>query len=217
MLNNSDADPSQWISPLSTVLYCDPHIDVSGGRARLSPQKSLRLAASGLPPIGNIPRDAITTLFTSALLEVLDTDDDTDDKWLGVLSEQMFLQDASLNFSKYPSGVPLYDLATLNDNFNSFTLSASKAFLDGLYANPKNQSDLTAQTRSVVGTGEVEMNALTGDKTLGIVSLCLSIASVFSYGLLVRWSLISGGKTFVLANLLPVISAEKKESFVLLE
>ncbi|KAF5354826.1 hypothetical protein D9756_005726 [Leucocoprinus leucothites] len=217
-LNDSDGDPSQWTSPLSTILYCDPQLQVSGGRAQLSPDKSLTLAASGLSRIGNIPDEAVTTLFASALLLTLDTADETDKPWVGAQSIDMFLPVTSDDdFSKYPSGVPLHNITTINSKFNDYTLSASKAFADGLYANPHNQSDLTPQTRLVAGIGEVQRQGLASDKRLGILSLCLSVACAILYGLLVRWLAVHGGEPFELASLLPVISAEKEESFMPLD
>ncbi|KAJ3558693.1 hypothetical protein NP233_g11459 [Leucocoprinus birnbaumii] len=170
LLNNTDAITSHWISPLSVILYCDPSIEASGGRARLSPTKALEVTASGLPAVGNIPHNATTTIFTSALLDVLDTGDETVGQWLGTQSVDMFLANPIMNFTAFPpSGAPLVDLVKLNENFNAFTLSASKAFLDGVTPDPQNQSLLLAHTRSVVGSGEIEQQALTGDKTLGIV------------------------------------------------
>ncbi|KAF5354940.1 hypothetical protein D9756_005729 [Leucocoprinus leucothites] len=217
-LNDSDGDPSQWTSPLSTVLYCDPQLQVSGGRAQLSPDKSLTLAASGLSRIGNIPDEAVTTLFASAVLLVLDTDDDTVNQWVGVQTIDMFLPVTSDDdFPKFPNGVPLHNITTINSKFNDYVLSASKAFVDGLYANPRNQSDLTPQTRLVAGIGEVQRQGLTSDKRLGILSLCLSIACAILYGLLVRWLAVHGGEPFELVSLLPIITTEKQESFMSLE
>ncbi|EKM76018.1 hypothetical protein AGABI1DRAFT_131736 [Agaricus bisporus var. burnettii JB137-S8] len=76
-LNSSDGVPSSWVSPLSTILVCDPRIDISGGRARLTPNKQLSVVASQLPRIGNIPYNAVTTIFSEALMEALDTEDST--------------------------------------------------------------------------------------------------------------------------------------------
>jgi hypothetical protein len=96
---------------------------------------------------------------------------------------------------------------------NRFILSASKAFMNGFYASPSNQSDVVAQIRSVVGWGEVERQAL-GEKTFGVVSLCLFIASVLSYGLLIRSLLVTKGEPFILRYLLPVLYAVKEDSFL---
>lgn len=165
-----------------------------------------------MPLVENIPNDAMTTIFTSGLLDVLDTNTDTGNKCLSTSSIEMFLQDTSLNLSIYPAGIPLHNLSALNENFNSFFLSASKAFLDGLRANSNNFSDISMHTMFVIGLGEVEMQALTGDETLGIVSLCLSVGTVILYGMLVRWLSVNRGEPFVLANILPAISSEKEES-----
>ncbi|KAF5354835.1 hypothetical protein D9756_005728 [Leucocoprinus leucothites] len=210
-LNNSRGDPSKCTSPLSTVLYCDPRIQVSGGCAQLSPDKSLRLAASGSSRIGNIPDEAVTTLFTSALLGILDTDDDAVNQWIGVQTLDMFPSTPSdQDFLKYPSGVPLHNITTINSKFNDYVLSASKAFVDGLYATSHNQSDLVPQTRLIVGTGEVHRHGLTSDKRLGILSLCLSIACAVLYELLVRWIAVRGGELFEFISLPPVIATERR-------
>lgn len=210
-LNTSGSIPSQWASPLSTVLFCDPHIEVSGGHVQLTPSKKLTVTTSGLPPIGNMPRDAITTIFTQALLEALDTNDETVEQWIGTLSTIMFLTDISMNLTTFPHGVPIHNLTTLAENFNSFTHSASKAFLDGLYVDPSDQSNITAQARSVPGLAEVEAQALVGDKTLGFVSLCLSVTSMISYGLLVNLMLGNPSEAFDLQNLLPVLHAYRNK------
>jgi hypothetical protein len=120
-----------------------------------------------------------------------------------------------VDFSSYPRGAPLNDLTTLNTKFNNFTLSASKAFVDGLFVSPTNQSNLTAQTRQVVGWGEVERQGLTGDKTLGIVSVCLSIGAVISFAVLTRLILVNQCAEFGLANLLPLLNPDKYESFII--
>ncbi len=143
------------------------------------------------------------------MLNVLDTDDSTSDTWVGDLSARLFLTDISQNFTAFPRGVSIYDLATLNDNLDVFTLSASKAFSDGFFVNPANQSNTTIRTRSVVGLGEVEKPALVGDKTLGLVSLCLSIAAAVGFGVLVRLLNANPGATFELQNIMQALHARE--------
>lgn len=206
-LNDSDGGTSHWVSPLSTILLCDPGIKVSGGRALLTPNQQLSVTASQLPSVGNIPHDAATTIFSLALPEALDSDDDAVSQWLGVLSARLFLVGGSFNFTAFPPrGVPVNDIATLNDKFNTFTSSGSKAFLDGLYVGPSDRSNITRQTRLMIGSGEVEKQALTGDTTLGIVSLCLAAASVVLFAILAHLVVLNGGKTFELGNVLPILS-----------
>lgn len=213
-INGSDGTPSRWISPLSSILVCDPRIEVSGGWAQLTPNKQLSVVASQLPLVGNMPHDAITTLFSEALPDALDTDDSTVPQWISVLSARVFLTDSSENFTAFPHGVPLFDLATLNNNMNIYTLSGSKAFLDGLYVDSSDQSNITAQTRSVIGSGEVEKQALVGDTTLGVVSLCLATGSVILFAVLTYLILVNVGRTFELENLLPILRTKMNESFM---
>lgn len=207
-INGTDGLPSQWNSPLSSILVCDPRIEVSGGRVRLTPNKQLSVVASQLRAVGNIPRDAITTVFSGALPSPLDTDTSALPQWIGVLSARAFLTDSSQNFTPYPHGVPLHDLATLGSNMNAYMLSGSKSFLDGFYVDPSNQSNFTTQTRSVIGLGEVEKQALVGDMTLSIVAVCLSTGSVLSFAILMRLIIMNGDKTFDLRNLLPIFSGK---------
>lgn len=208
-LNNSDGTPSQWLSPLSSVLVCDPRIEVSGGRARLTPNQQLSVVASQLTPVGNIPHNAITTIFSTALPQAVDSDDETLNPWIGVLGGRLVLANSSFtNFEAFPHGVPVHDIATLNYNLNSFTSSGSKAFLDGLYVDPSDQSNITIQTTSVIGLVEIEKQALVGDTTLGIVSLCLAAGSVILFAALAYLIVANGGKTFELRNLLPIFLAK---------
>lgn len=213
-LNTFEGVPSQWVSPLSAILLCNPGIEVSGGRALLTPNKKLSVVASQLPPVGNIPYDAVTTIFSSALSEAFDTDDSTISPWISVISARVFLTDSSENFTAFPRGVPLHDLATLNNNFNVYMSSGSKAFLDGLYVDSSDESKITAQTRLVMGLGEVEKQALVGEMTLGIVSLCLLTGTVVLFAILVHLIVMNGGKTFDLGNLLRVLNAKSSESIM---
>lgn len=203
---------SKWPAPLSSVLVCDPRVEISGGRAQLTPSKQLSVVASQLPPVGTMPYDAITTIFSLSLPSALDTDDITMPPWIGSVSAQVFLTDVSLNFTAYPHGVPLLNLATVNNNLNIYATSGSKAFLDGLYADPSNQLNISTQTRSVIAFGEVEKQALVGDMALGIASLCLSIGSVVLFAVLMYLILTNVGKTFELRNLLPVLDAQASKS-----
>ncbi len=206
-VNLSHSDSSQWISPLSTVLVCDPQLELSGGWGQLTPGKNLTVAASGLPLVGNISPDVTTTIFSQVMLDVLDADNPIEATWVGDISVRLFLTDISENFTAFPHGVPIYNLPTLNENFNIFTSSASKAFSDGFFVNPSNRSDITIRTRSVVGLGEVEKPALVGDKTLGLVSLCLSIAAAVGFGVLVRLLNANPGATFELQNIMKALQA----------
>lgn len=216
-LNGSDGTPSTWLPPLSTILVCDPRIEVSGGRAQLSPSKQLSVVASQLPIVGNMPLDSITTIFSEAIPPALDTDDNTINRWIGVLSARVFLTDSSENFTAYPHGVPVFDVTTLSSNLNAFTLSGSKAFLDGLYVSSSDLSNISALTTPVIGFGEIERQALVGDKTLGIVTLCLSIGSLVSFAVLAYLILKNVGKTFELKYLLPVLCTKPSNSFINVE
>lgn len=213
-LNDSDGVTSTWISPLSTILVCDPRLEVSGGRARLSPSKQLSVVASQLPAVGNMPYNSITTLFSEAITDALDTDDNTINRWISVLSARVFLTDSSENFAAYPHGVPVFDLPTLSNNLNIDTLSGSKAFLDGLFVGTSDLSNISSLARPVIGLGEVEKEALVGDKTLGIVALGLSIGTLLSFSILAYLILVNVGRTFELKYLLPILCIKPNDSFV---
>lgn len=206
-LNSSNSSSSQWISPLSTILLCDPRIEVSGGRAQLTQNKNLMVTASGLPPVDNIPHETITTLFTQAFLSPLDTGDVTGNRWLGRMSRQVFLASNSTSSSKFPHGIPIHDLDTIEGNLNGFMSSVSKAYLDGFYVNPSiNISDMMLRTTPVVALGEVHKQALVGDETLGILSLWLSSGVVVCFSVLIRLLLSNVGAAFELGHLLEAVN-----------
>lgn len=146
------ASPVNVLAPLAAVLICDPHLQFTSGKVVLDVQtnitipdvtvQSTNLARSP----GNIDSSAARTLFTYALFSAISAadpgfistgesfgEDPTDYINFNSVALKMLLQPPpSLhNWSSMGSLRPL-DLATINKQIDSYTLSALKVFTSGL-------------------------------------------------------------------------------------
>ncbi|KAJ3555648.1 hypothetical protein NP233_g12157 [Leucocoprinus birnbaumii] len=133
------------LSPLATLLICDPHLYLTTGTVRLKPTPGLQvndvtvLSWNDSNRVGNIDDLAAQNLFTNTLTSAINQPDSV--PWLRTLNflnlngvvSQMLLNVSDvrpLNWTGLGS-VPPFELGTINQNLNNFTLSAAKAFTGG--------------------------------------------------------------------------------------
>lgn len=172
-----------FIGPLASVLICDPHLNISGGRVRLSKDGTVNVIASGRPPIGNIASSAANLIFTTALQTALFAVEPLEiNNFVNNVAAVMFMANSSVDWNS-ARNIPPLDLATINKNVDTFMLSAAKAFLDGYR---KSGTAVTARFDlvTVPAIGQQERLALMTSKGLFItVVVVVGIAIGLLYAL----------------------------------
>jgi hypothetical protein len=129
-------DTNSVYAPLSSVLVCDPRPQISGGRVSVTNDGTLTVVSSGKTPIGNIPESAANLIFTNALqtatvqVETFATTNAVNN----VVAKMFMANSTAVNWESAQGVVPL-DLPSINQNMDTFMLSAAKAFIDGYRKN----------------------------------------------------------------------------------
>ncbi len=172
-----------FVGPLASVLVCDPHLQISGGRASLAADGTLRIISSGQPPTGNFPPSAAKLIFTNsfqvALVELVPLELNN---IINNVASVMFMANSSVDWNT-AANIPPSDLATINKNLDAFMLSAAKAFIDG-YRKTGSSAAVSFDLKTIPATGKEQRLALTTSKGLFItVIVVFVIALVLLYTL----------------------------------
>jgi hypothetical protein len=123
-------------APLSSVLICDPRPQITGGRIRLTNDGTLTVVTSGNTPIGNIPQSAANLIFTSAFQVALVQAEALEmGNAVNNIASAMFMANASTVDWNTAHNIRPLDLPSINDNIDTFMLTAAKAFIDGYRKN----------------------------------------------------------------------------------
>jgi len=169
-----------FVGPLASVLICDPHLDITGGRVQLSSDGTIAIIDSGRPVIGNIPPSAANLIFTNALQGALISIEPLEiSNGVNNVASIMFMANSSVDWNS-AQNIPTLDIATINKNMDIFMLSAAKAFLDG-YRKAGTSPTPTFDLTTISATGQEQRLALTTSKGLFITTI---VVSAISMGLL---------------------------------
>jgi hypothetical protein len=123
-------------APLSSVLVCDPNTNITGGRIRVTDDGTVTVITSGNAPIGNIPQSAANLIFSNALQIALSEAEALEiANAVNNIAAMMFMADSSTVDWNQARDIRPLDLPSINDNMDSFMLTAAKAFIDGYRKN----------------------------------------------------------------------------------
>ncbi|KAF9446412.1 hypothetical protein P691DRAFT_803980 [Macrolepiota fuliginosa MF-IS2] len=169
-----------FVGPLASVLVCEPHPDISGGRVQLSSDGTISIIDSGRPATGNILPSAVNLMFTNALQSALISIEPLEQlNGVNNVASIMFMANSSVDWNS-AQNIPTLDIATINKNMDTFLLSAAKAFLDG-YRKTGTSPTPTFDLTPVPAIGQEQRLALTSSKGLFITTI---VVSAISMGLL---------------------------------
>jgi len=155
-----------FYAPLSSVLICDPRTQITGGRISITNDGAVTIVSSGNTPIGNIPQSAANLIFTNAF-GVATTSLETFALANAVnnVVSTLFMANSSTVDWNTAQGIHPLDLPSINQNMDSFMLSAAKAYIDGYR---KNGTSLVVdfELDTVSGTSQEEKLALSTSTAL---------------------------------------------------
>ncbi|KAF7778445.1 hypothetical protein Agabi119p4_2790 [Agaricus bisporus var. burnettii] len=160
-------------APLSSVLICDARPEISGGRIRITNDGTLKVIASGQTPIGNIPRSAANLIFTNAFqVALLETEALATRNVVNNVASIMFMANSSTVDWNTARNIRPLDLPSINQNMDTFMLSAAKAYIDGY---TKNGTSLVVDfdLDNVSAMGQQQTYALSTSKGLFIATVAL--------------------------------------------
>lgn len=174
-------------APLTTVLVCDPQPSVSGGTVTLNTNGSLFVTNSGLPSLNNnIPPEMAYVVLSQGLLGAASAPETYDTSHIAVnyIAASLFMKDPSFNTTTYPTGVPVLDLASINNNLDVYTGSASKAYMDGYLPDDGWLPTAALSTITVNAQWQEQRLALVTSKTLWVVVIACMVVAGGLLGLL---------------------------------
>jgi hypothetical protein len=167
-------------SPLTTVLVCDPQPSVSGGTVTLNTDGSFLVTSSGLPSlINNIPLEMAHVVLSQGLLGAASAPETYGHSHIAVnyIAASLFMKDPSFNVTVYPTGVPVLDLVSINNNLDVYAGSASKAYMDGYLPDDAWLPTAALSTIPVNAQWQEQRLALVTNKALwGVVVACVVVA-----------------------------------------
>ncbi|KXN82018.1 hypothetical protein AN958_03316 [Leucoagaricus sp. SymC.cos] len=119
---------------LGSLLVCELHPNVTGGRIRLSNDGTVDIITSGKPPIGNIPYNSTLKIISDVLqgsVRYFETSGQFGPSGTinDVVSYLFFGPNATWTFTAPPIHVPL-DISSINTNLDKAMSSAVKAYVD---------------------------------------------------------------------------------------
>jgi len=173
--------------PLTTVLVCDPQPSVSGGTVILNTNGSLFVTSSGLPSLhNNIPLEMAYVVLSQGLLGAASAPETHGVSHIAVnyIAASLFMKDPSFNITTYPTGVPVLDLASINNNLDVYTSSASKAYMDGYLPDDAWLPTAALSTIPVNAQWQEQRLALVTNKTLWVVVIACMVVAGGLLGLL---------------------------------
>jgi len=172
------------VGPLASVLLCDLHPSISGGRVHLAADGTVDVISSGQPPDGSFPSSAANLIFSNAFQDaLLGLDTFEIGNLVNSIAADTFLANGSVDWRQVQNIGPL-DIPSINKNLDDLMSSAAKAFIDG-YRNVETNASPSFDVTSVPGVGKEQRLALTTSKELFIVTTVLDvIAIVLLYTLL---------------------------------
>ena len=191
------------VGPLSSVLVCDLHPSISGGRVRLAADGTVDVISSGQPPDGSFPSSAVNLVFSSAFqvtlqgLEALELQN-----LVNNVAADMFMANSSVDWNQVRNIAPL-DILSINKHMDDFMSSAAKAFIDG-YRKVGTNANPTFDVTSVPGIGEEQRLALTTSKELFTTTVVLDVIAVVLLYTLLRLSGTQKRYPFDLRNIVRV-------------
>jgi hypothetical protein len=203
-----DQASNSLYAPLSSVLVCDPRPQITGGRISITSHGTQSILSSGKAPIGNIQQSAANLIFTNALgqalvqIETLSTAN-----LVNLPASMMFMANSSLVDWNNAHGVRPLDLPSINQNMDTFILSAAKAYIDG-YTRNGSSSVVEFDLDTISALGHEERFALTTSKPQFIVIIVfVAIATVLLF-LLCRFALAHERDPFDLSHVYAVLNAD---------
>ncbi|KAJ3575935.1 hypothetical protein NP233_g756 [Leucocoprinus birnbaumii] len=196
--------------PLASVLVCDPHIDISGGRVRLLNDGTVEVISSGQSARGSFPISAANLIFSNALqvaligLEPLEVANLVNN----VASDMFMPSNGSIDWNTVEN-VPPLDLPTINKNVDTFMSSAAKAFIDG-YRKTGASTIPTFDQDSVAGIGQEQRLALTTSRGLFITTIVVDVIALLLLYALCRSALTQERYPFNLFSVFQVLSEDER-------
>ncbi|KAF8983309.1 hypothetical protein BDQ17DRAFT_1437465 [Cyathus striatus] len=153
--------------PLCAMLVCDPSINLLGGTAIVGQDNTLNVVNTSETLTGNIPQSGADLMFSTALVTATTViESGANSMSINAAISSLFFTD-KMYYSLYDSSsmqsAEVLPLDAINQNMNTFMLSASKAYADG-YKPIDENSPFEAKN----GTGNDKTSVLRDDY-IGIV------------------------------------------------
>ncbi|XP_006457782.1 hypothetical protein AGABI2DRAFT_176384 [Agaricus bisporus var. bisporus H97] len=159
-------------APLSSVLICDAHPEISGGRISISNNGTLEVIRSGETPIGNIPRSTANLIFANVVQGALFTAAFATANAVNNFASIMFMANSSTVDWNTARNIPPLDLPSINKNMDMFMHSAAKAYIDG-YRRKGKGTVVDYSLDTVPAMGQQQIYALSTSKRLFIATVAL--------------------------------------------
>jgi hypothetical protein len=144
--------------------------------------------------VGNIPQSAVNLIFTDALGDALFETEIGATNFVNPPASKLFMKNSSSVDWNTAQGIRPLDLPSINQNMDTFMLSAAKAYIDG-YTRNESSNIVIFNLQNVMALKHEERFALTTSKPQFIATVVLVTIVTVLLCILCRFSLACDSKT----------------------